>query len=64
MKCEKLTSLSVKGEVVDEGKRKGVTNAIILNGLFPRGVFKAVEPKNKSFLESLLQAKGSSRGRC
>ena len=58
LKDEKLTSPSVKKEVVDEGKRKGVVDAIILDKLFLKGVFKIVEPKDKGFLESLLQTRG------
>ena len=58
LKGEKLTSPSVKREVVDEGKRKGVADAIILDKLFLKGVFKIVEPKDKGFLESLLQTRG------
>jgi len=58
LKDEKLTSPSVKGEVVDEGKRKGVADAIILDKLFLKGVFQIVEPKDKNFLESLLQTRG------
>jgi predicted nucleic acid-binding protein len=58
LKDEKLTSPSVKREVVDEGKRKGVADAIILDKLFLKGVFKIVEPKDKVFLESLLQTRG------
>ncbi len=58
LKDEKLTSLSVKREVVDEGKRKGVADAIILDKLFLKGVFKIVEPRDKDFLESLLQTRG------
>lgn len=57
LKDEKLTSPSVKSEVVDEGKRKGVADAIILDKLFLKGVSKIVEPKDKSFLESLLQTR-------
>ena len=58
LKDEKLTSSSVKKEVVDEGKRKGVADAIILDTLFLKGVFKIVESKDKGFLESLLQTRG------
>jgi predicted nucleic acid-binding protein len=58
LKDEKLISSSVKREVVDEGKRKGVADAIILDKLFLKGVFKIVEPKDKVFLESLLQTRG------
>jgi predicted nucleic acid-binding protein len=58
LKDDKLTSSSVKREVVDEGKRKGVADAIILNKLFLKGVFEVVEPKDKVFLESLLQTRG------
>ena len=58
LKYEKLTSPSVKKEVVDEGKRKGVADTIILDKLFIIGVFKVVEPKDKNFLESLLQTRG------
>jgi len=55
---EKLTSSHVKREVVDEGKRKGVPDAIILEKLFQNAVFKIAEPKNKEFLASLLETKG------
>lgn len=58
LKNEKLTSPSVKKEVVDEGKRKGVADAIILDKLFTKGVFKVVKPKDKNFLEGLLQTRG------
>ena len=58
LKDEKLTSPSVKREVVDEGKRKGVADAIILDKLFLKGVFKVVEPKDEGFLENLLQTRG------
>jgi predicted nucleic acid-binding protein len=58
LKDKKLTSPSVKRELVDEGKRKGVADAIILDKLFLKGVFKVVEPKDKSFLEGLLQTRG------
>ena len=58
LKDEKLTSPSVKREVADEGKRKGVADAIILDKLFLKGVFKIVELKDKGFLGSLLQTRG------
>ncbi|MCS7114433.1 MAG: DUF3368 domain-containing protein [Candidatus Bathyarchaeota archaeon] len=58
LKDEKLTSPSVKREVVDEGKRKGVADAVILDKLFQKDVFKVVKPKNTSFLETLLQTRG------
>ena len=49
LKDEKLTSPSVKREVVGEGKRKGVADAIILDKLFLKGVFKIVELKIRIF---------------
>jgi len=58
LKNEKLTSPSVKREVVDEVKRKGIADAIVLDKLFLKGVFKIVEPKDKVFLETLLQTRG------
>jgi len=58
LKGEKLTSPSVKREVVDEGKRKGIPDAIILEKLFKTALFKVVEPRNKKFLASLLETKG------
>jgi predicted nucleic acid-binding protein len=58
LKDEKLTSLSVKREVVDEGKRRGFADVIILDKLFLKGVFKVVEPRDKVFLETLLQTRG------
>lgn len=58
LKEEKLTALSVKREVVDEGKRKGVADAIILEKLFINNVFKVVEPRDKEFLSWLLETRG------
>jgi len=58
LKDEKLTSPHVKREVVDEGKRKGVSDAIILEKMFKNDVFKVVEIKNKNFLASLLETRG------
>jgi len=58
LKDEKLTSPHVKREVVDEGKRKGVSDAIILEKMFKNDVFKVVEIKNKNFLASLLKTRG------
>ncbi len=55
---EKLTSPSVKREVVDKGKRKGIADAIILEKLFQKDIFKVVKPRNAVFLETLLQTKG------
>lgn len=58
LESEKLTSPTIKREVVDEGKRKGFADAIILDELFQKGVFKVVKPENANFLEPLLQTKG------
>ena len=58
LKDEKLTSPHVKGEVVDEGKRKGVSDAIVLQKMFKNNVFKVVETKNKNLLASLLETRG------
>jgi predicted nucleic acid-binding protein len=58
LKNEKLTSAHVKREVVDEGKRKGVPDAIILEKMFKNNVFKVVETKNKNLLASLLETRG------
>jgi len=58
LKNEKLTSPQVKREVVDEGKRKGVPDAAVLEKFFKNNVFKVIEPKNQEFLASLLETKG------
>ncbi|MEM3694887.1 MAG: DUF3368 domain-containing protein [Candidatus Bathyarchaeia archaeon] len=58
LKGEKLTSPSVKREVVDEGKRKGVADAMVLERLFQKDVFKVVKPKDTSLLETFLQTRG------
>ena len=58
LKDEKLTSPHVKREVVDEGKRKGVPDAIILEKMFTNNVFKVVDTKDEEFLESLLETRG------
>jgi len=58
LKDEKLTSPEVKKEVVDEGKRKGVPDAIVLEKMFKNNVFKVTEATNKTFLASMLKTKG------
>jgi len=58
LKEDKLTSPEVKREVVDEGKRKGVPDAVVLEKLFKNNVFKIVEPKSRKFLANLLETKG------
>ncbi len=55
---EQLTSLHVKREVVDEGRRKGVPDAIILEKMFKSNVFKVTETKDRKSLASLLETKG------
>lgn len=58
LKGEKVTSPEVKREVVDEGKRKGVPDAIVLEKLFDSKVFRVVEPRDKGFLSRLLKTRG------
>jgi len=58
LKGEKVTSPEVKREVVDEGKRKGVPDAVVLDKLFSSKVFRVVEPKDKEFLSRLLKTRG------
>ena len=58
LKEEKLTSPQVKREVVDEGKRKGVPDALILEKMFENKMFRAVEPSDRVFLSRLLETRG------
>jgi len=58
LKGEKVTSPMVKREVVDEGKRKGVPDAVVLEKLFNSRVFQVVEPKDEDFLSRLLKTSG------
>ena len=58
LKGEKVTSPEVKREVVDEGKRKGVPDAVVLEKLFDGKVFQVVEPKDKEFLSRLMKTRG------
>jgi predicted nucleic acid-binding protein len=58
LKNEKLTSPQVKREVVDEGKRKGVPDAIVLEKMFKNNVFKVTKPENQKFLASMLKTRG------
>ncbi len=55
---EKLTPPTVKREVVDEGKRKGIPDAVALGELFEKGVFKICKPLNSSLLSRLMETKG------
>jgi predicted nucleic acid-binding protein len=55
---EKLTSQEVKREVVDEGKHKGIPDAIMLDKLFVNRVFRVCEPEDKKFLATLLETHG------
>ena len=58
LKAEKLTPTLVKQEVVDKGKLKGVPDAIALEELFDKSVFKLCEPKDKAFLSQLSLTRG------
>jgi predicted nucleic acid-binding protein len=58
LKGEKITSPEVRREVVDEGKRKGVPDAVVLEKLFDSRVFQVVEPKDEEFLSRLLRTRG------
>ena len=58
LKNEKLTSPEVKREVVDEGKRKSVPEATILQKMFENKVFKTIEPRDQPFLVRLLETRG------
>jgi predicted nucleic acid-binding protein len=58
LKGEKVTSPEVKREVVDEGKRKGVPDAVVLEKLFDSKVFQVVGPKDEEFLLRLLKTRG------
>ncbi len=58
LKGLKLTPPTVKREVVDEGKRKGVPDAIVLEKLFKNNVFSVVKPKDRMSLSRLLETRG------
>lgn len=58
LRNELLTSPQVKREVVDEGKRKGVPDAVVLEKMFKNNVFKVAEPRSREFLASLLETTG------
>ena len=57
LKSEKVTCSEVKREVVDEGKRKGVPDAFVLEKLSSK-VLQVVEPTDKEFLSRLLRTRG------
>jgi len=58
LKGEKLTSPSVKREVVDVGKCKGVPDAFVLDRLFERHVVRVAEPKDRVLLGRLMETRG------
>lgn len=58
LKIEKLASPEVKKEVVDEGKRRGIPDAIVLGKMFENNVLKVVEPEDQELLSRLLKTKG------
>lgn len=49
LKGEKFTSQQVKIEVIDEEKRRGVPDIIILEKMFQNSIFNVKEPRDKSF---------------
>jgi predicted nucleic acid-binding protein len=55
---DKVTSPTVKREVVDKGKLKGIPDAFALEKLFNRKVFKVCEPTDSSFLGMLASTRG------
>lgn len=55
---EMYTSSKVKMEVVDEGKRRDIPDAILLDKMFQNGVFNVKEPKDETFLKRLLETRG------
>jgi predicted nucleic acid-binding protein len=55
---KKLTSTSVKREVVDEGKRRGIPDAFVLDKLFANNVFEIFEPADEIFMAQLLNTNG------
>jgi predicted nucleic acid-binding protein len=55
---EKFTSPTVKKEVVTEGKRKGISDAVILGRLFENSVFKVRKPKDNKMFSRLLETRG------
>jgi predicted nucleic acid-binding protein len=57
LKEEKLTSPVVK-KVVDEGRRKGVPDALVLEKLFDNGVFEVCVPQDGGFVARLLKVCG------
>ena len=58
LRGEKLTSPTVKREVVDAGKARGVPDAVVLEKLFENGVFKVCEPEESKFLSRLMETRG------
>jgi len=55
---EKFTSPTVKKEVVEEGKRKGISDAIVLGKLFENSVFKVRKPKDNEVFSRLSETRG------
>lgn len=58
LKEEKITSPHVKREVVDEGKNRGIPDAIILEKMFQNRVISTKELENNEFLHTLLKTRG------
>ena len=55
---KKLTTPTVKREVVDEGKRKNIPDAAVIEKLIQDGFLEICEPKDKQFLSALQETRG------
>jgi predicted nucleic acid-binding protein len=55
---KKLTTPTVKREVVDEGKRKNIPDATVINKLIENGYIEICGPKDKKFLSALQETRG------
>lgn len=59
---EKFTTPSVFYEVVDEGKKKGAPEAVLLEDRFKEKIIRIYKPRDKEFVKALIRVAAEAKG--